>query len=610
MLTLRSTVKSIRLCKRLFTLQAHQLSSAIPLHNVENDLGDVPYDGPEASFALGVYGGKVRTQQLFPFPDALNDESKETIKLMIDPFEKFFRDVHDPSQNDLDEELSQKSIDGLKEVGGMGLLVPQKYGGMELKNTQYARLCEIIASHDLAIGIFMGAHQSIGYKGIVLYGNEKQKEKYLPDLVTGDKIAAFCLTEPSSGSDANSIQTKAVLDEEGKHYILNGNKIWISNGGIADVMTVFAQVPVNESDPEGVSQRVTAFIVERKFGGVTSGPPEKKMGIKASNTASVYFDNVKVPVENVLSKVGDGFKVAMNILNNGRFGMGAGMSGLIRMLISKSVEHANSRVQFQRKLIEYQSIQEKIAKMAIAHYAVESVAYAVSNNMDKGIKEYQVEAAISKVLGSESAWNTCDECLQILGGIGYMREANIERFMRDLRIFRIFEGTNDILRLFIALNGIQHAGKNLKELQNAMKEPMSNFGTLWDQGIKRSKRFVGISSSEELVENAAPQLRESASKITRRIEEFGSTVEKLLVKYGKGIVQEQFILTRLADANIDVYSMGAVLARATKAIKENLSTADHELLLATAFIEEVMFLVKYLIKNEYQNVTVIYVKGL
>ena len=597
MLMLRSAVKSIKLHKRPFTnlyaFQAHQLSSAISLHNVKNSLRDLPHDGPEASFALGVYRGKIHTQQLFPFPDALNDELKETIKLMIDPFEKFFREVHDSSQSDLEETLSQKSIDGLKEVGLMGLQVPQKYGGMELKNTQYARLCEITGSHDLAVGIFLGAHQSIGYKGIVLYGNDKQKEKYLPDLVAGDKIAAFCLTEPSSGSDANSIQTKAVLDEEGKHYILNGNKIWISNGGLADVMTVFAQVPINDEKSEGVSQKVTAFIVERNFGGVTSGPPEKKMGIRSSNTASVYFDNVKVPVENVLSKVGDGFKIAMNILNNGRFGMGAAMSGLIRMLLSRSIEHANSRIQFQRKLIEYQSIQEKIAKMAIAHYAVESVAYAVSNNMDKGIKEYQVEAAISKVLGSESAWNTCDECLQILGGIGYMREANIERFMRDLRIFRIFEGTNDILRLFIALNGIQYAGKHLKELQNAMKEPMSNLGTLWDQGIKRSKQFVGISSSGELVDNTAPQLRESASKITQRIEEFGSTVEKLLVKYGRQIVQEQFILTRLADANIDVYSMGAVLARATKAINENLSTADHELLLATAFIEEVNFLVKY-----------------
>ncbi|EDV27397.1 uncharacterized protein TRIADDRAFT_20833 [Trichoplax adhaerens] len=587
---LRSTVKSATVYKRFFrnlnAFPIRQSRLAIPHRNLETSTSNLPIDGPDASFALGSFGGRIHSQQLFPFPDALDEESKETIKLMIDPFEKFFREVHDPAQSDLDEAISQKSIDGLKELGGMGLQVPQKYGGMELKNTQYGRLCEIIATYDLSIGIFMGAHQSIGYKGILLYGNEKQKEKYLPSLVSGDKLAAFCLTEPSSGSDANSIQTKAVLDSDGKHYILNGNKIWISNGGLADVMTVFAQVPFQSSDSEKVSQRVTAFIVERDFGGVTNGPPEKKMGIRSSNTASVYFDNVKVPVENVLGKVGDGFKVAMNILNNGRFGMGAGMSGLIRMLIAKSIEHANNRVQFRRKLIEYQSIQEKIAKMAITHYAVESVAYAVSNNMDRGIKEYQVEAAISKVLGSESGWNTCDECLQILGGIGYMREANIERFMRDLRIFRIFEGTNDILRLFIALNGVQYAGNHLKELQKAMKEPISNFGTLWDQGIKRSRQFIGISNNEELIENAAPQLRDSASKITQRIEEFGVTVEKLLLKYGKQIVDEQFLLTRLADASIDVYTMAAVLARATKAIKENLPTAEHEQLLATTFIDE------------------------
>lgn len=565
-------------------LKAGHLAMGYPLARQASTAAESSTDN---SFALGLYRGTVNTQQLFPYPDALDSDAKDTVKLMIDPFEKFFTEMHDAAQCDLDEVLPKKSLDALKEVGGYGLQAPQQYGGLELKNTQFARLIEIVGANDLAIGVFLAAHQSIGYKGITLFGNEQQKQKYLPRLVTGENIGAFCLTEPTSGSDANSIRSTAVLDDDGKHYTLNGNKIWISNGGLADVMTVFAQVPFNKDGSDKVSQKVTAFIVERAFGGVTNGPPEKKMGIKSSNTAAVYFDNVKIPVENVLGNVGEGFKVAMNILNNGRFAMGVGMTGFIRMLTATAIQHANNRVQFSDKLINYQSIQEKIAQMAITHYAVESVAYAVCNNMDSGVKEYQVEAAISKILGSEAAWKVCDECLQILGGMGYMRDANVERFMRDVRINRIYEGANDVLRLFIALNGIQYAGNNIKELQKALKEPMSNFGTLWDQGIKRSKRFIGLSNSNALLEVTAPQLSESAGKVTQRVEEFGATVEKLLIKHGRNIIDQQFLLTRLADATIDIYTMGAVISRATKAINEKLPTAEHEQLLASTFVDEV-----------------------
>ncbi|EDV21151.1 uncharacterized protein TRIADDRAFT_30874 [Trichoplax adhaerens] len=540
----------------------------------------------DSSFALGVYCGNVKTQQLFPYPDALDDESKDTVKLMIDPLEKYFREVHDASQCDLDEKLPKKSIEVLKELGALGMQAPQEYGGMQLKRTQYARISEIIGSFDLSIAVFMAGHQAIGYKGIVLFGNEQQKQKYLPSLATGDKIAAFCLTEPSAGSDANSIRSTAVLDDDGKHYILNGNKIWISNGGIADVMTVFAQVPIKKNDSDKESQAVTAFIVERDFGGVTSGPPEKKMGIRSSNTTAVYFDDVKIPVENVIGKVGEGFKVAMNILNEGRYAMGATMTGIIRTLMTKTIEHAKNRVQFGRHLIEYQSIQEKIAQMGLTHYAVESVAYAVSNNMDRGIKEFQVEAAISKVLSSESAWKVSDDCIQILAGMGFMRENQAERFMRDARVCRIFEGANDVLRQFIALNGIQYAGKNMKELQKALQQPISNFGTLWNQGVKRSKRLIGKADSQELLEVTAPELSDCAKMITQRIEEFGATIEKILIQHGRNIVDQQFILTRIANATIDIYSMAAVLSRASKAISSNLPTADHERLLASTLIDE------------------------
>ena len=281
--------------------------------------------------------------------------------------------------------------------------------GVGLTNTQYARLTEVVGGNDLGVGIFIGAHQSIGFKGILLCGTDEQKAQYLPKLATGEQFAAFALTEPSSGSDAGSIKTRAELNKEGTHWILNGGKIWISNGGIAEVFTVFAKTPIMDEATGTVTEKVSAFIVERSFGGVTNGPPEKKMGIKCSNTAEVYFENTPIPVENVLSKPGDGFKVAMQILNNGRFGMGAALSGTMRSVIQKgeiqrrrsfyyinssflATDHATNRIQFGSRIDGYGAIQEKIAKMSMIHYATESMAYMVAGTMDAGHQDYHVRS--------------------------------------------------------------------------------------------------------------------------------------------------------------------------------------------------------------------------
>ena len=263
---------------------------------------------------------------------------------------------------------------GLRELGAFGLQVPCELGGVGLTNTQYARLTEIVGGNDLGVGIFIGAHQSIGFKGILLAGNDAQKEKYLPRLASGEDFAAFALTEPASGSDAGSIKTRAEPSADGKTWNLNGSKIWISNGGIAEVFTVFAKTPVTDPETGTTTDKVSAFIVERKFGGVSHGPPEKKMGIKCSNTAEVYFEDTPVPAENILGGLGNGFKVAMQILNNGRFGMAAALSGTMRAGITKAVEHATQRHQFGSRIDSYGAIQEKIARMTMAHYATESMA--------------------------------------------------------------------------------------------------------------------------------------------------------------------------------------------------------------------------------------------
>ncbi|KAK3744775.1 hypothetical protein QZH41_013318, partial [Actinostola sp. cb2023] len=494
-------------------------------------------------------------------------------------------EVNDAAKNDEQEKVSDDIMNSLKEMGAFGLQVPTDLGGVGLSNTQYARLVEIVGSFDLAIGIVLGAHQSIGFKGILLFGNKEQREKYLPQVAGASKYAAFCLTEPASGSDAASIKTRAELSKDGTHYILNGGKLWISNGGISDIFTVFAKTPFTDPKTGETKDKVTAFIIEREFGGVTSGPPEKKMGIKASNTAEVYFDNVKVPIENVLGAEGDGFKVAMNILNNGRFGMAAALSGTMKGLITKAVDHAANRNQFGNKIETYGAIQEKIARMAICQYVTESMAYMISANMDQGSKDFQLEAAISKVYASEAAWFVADETIQILGGMGFMKECGVERVMRDLRIFRIFEGTNDILRLFVSLTGLQSAGKHLKALQKKLTNP-ANIGMIISEGAKRSKRMMGLKSGPSLNEHVHSDLQPSAQKVSHAIDEFGATVERILVKHAKGILEKQFLLKRLADATMDLYGMVAVLSRASRSLQNNIATAQHESLLCTTFCDE------------------------
>ncbi|KAL0267849.1 UNVERIFIED_CONTAM: hypothetical protein PYX00_010001 [Menopon gallinae] len=451
---------------------------------------------------MNLFRGEIQSSQLFPFPEPLTSEQKETISMLKDPFEKFFEEVNNPEKNDTDEVIEKKTLDGLWEMGAFSIQVPNDFGGLGLNNTQYARMVEIVGKNDLGVGICLGAHQSIGFKGILLFGNPQQKAKYLPMVSTGKTYAAFCLTEPSSGSDAASIRSRAVQSSDGSHWVLNGSKVWISNGGIADVLTVFAQTSVKDEKTGQEKDKVTAFIVERGFGGVTSGPPEKKMGIKASNTTEVFFDNVKIPNENVLGGVGNGFKVAMNILNNGRFGMAACLAGTMKASIAKAVDFATQRVQFGRKIDSFGGVQEKLARMAMLQYVTESLAYMVSGNMDMGSTDYHLEAAISKVFASEAAWHVTDEAIQIMGGMGYMKGTGLERVLRDLRIFRIFEGTNDILRLFVALTGIQYGAEKWQQM---LKNPAGNLVGL----VKESVKFISPPSS--LSPHTHPNLAAEAS---------------------------------------------------------------------------------------------------
>ena len=532
------------------------------------------------SFCMNLFRGKAAFDSVFPYPIDLSEERREFLNQVLEPTQKFLEEVNDPFKNDQTAKIPEEVTKQFAELGAFGALVPEEYEGAGMNNTQMARLAELVGGNDLGLGVMMGAHQSIGYKGILLYGSEAQKKKYLPDLATGRKFASFALTEPSSGSDANSIRSRAELSPDGKHYILNGGKCWISNGGFAQIFTVFAQTPVKQADGS-TKDKVSAFIVERDFGGVTSGQGEKKMGIKGSNTVEVHFDNVKIPVENLLGGEGNGFKVAMNILNNGRFGIPAACTGAMKHCIMKTVEHVSSRTQFGKKLMEFGDVQEKLADMLVRHYVTESIVYMLAGSMDKGVTDYQLEAAIGKIAASDNAWIVCDNAIQLHGGMGFMTETGLERVLRDLRIFKIFEGANDVLRLFVSLTGSQHAGKHLQQL--AMDIKGGGLSTLFGE-VKR--RTFGDSGSSELTSLVHSDLKNQANEAASVIKEFGKTVESLLTKHRKGIIDRQYELTRVADAAIDIYSMVCVLSRATYSLSKSGASGTHEKKIVELFVRQ------------------------
>merc|ERR1712117_493179 len=564
---------------KLFNITRQSLSTTAVTPNMKTD-----------SFIHGLYTNQLVTDHVFPWPKVLDEEKLENLGMVVDSTQAFFDDVNDADKNDELKEIGKEAWEGAKEMGAFGLLVPEEYGDMACNNTEYARLSEILLGEDAGFSIAIGAHQSIGYKAILLLGNEEQKQKYLPGLASGELIAAFALTEPSTGSDAASVKTQAVLNEAGTHYILNGSKIWISNGGICDVLTVFAKVPEKQADGK-IKEKMSAFIVERKFGGVKNGPPENKMGIKCSNTAEVFFEDCPVPKENLILNVGDGFKVAMEVLNNGRFGMASGLCGTMRKCIQKSVDHASNRKQFfNTEIHNYGAIQEKIAGMNMRLYAAESMAYLLCSSMDNKAVDYGLEAACCKIFSSEAAWWVCDESIQVLGGMGYMRETGLERILRDLRIFRIFEGTNDILRLFIALTGMKHLGKHALEPAKALTSKSSTLNAKMNGAVWLGKHKLGFTKAEQTVDASGsvhPGLANSTILLDQAIQDLQFTASDITMTYQKKIInpENQMMISMIADATIGIYSCAAVLSRATKALQNEQPDADHEALMAKTWVK-------------------------
>lgn len=507
------------------------------------------------------------------------EEYTEEQKMIAKTTEEFVVNEVRPHLEEIENHQFDISVRLLKEAGELGLLagdVPEKYDGLGLDKVSTALVTEKFAlSRGFALSF--GAHVGIGSLPIVYFGNEEQKNRYLPDLASGKRLAAYCLTEPGSGSDALGAKTTATLSEDGKHYILNGEKQWITNAGFADVFVVYAKID---------GEKFTAFIVERTFPGVSFGPEEKKMGIKGSSTRTVILQDVPVPVENLLGEPGRGHVIAFNILNVGRYKLAVGAVGSAKRALELATTYAKERKQFKTPIANFTLIKNKLANMATKTYAAESSVYRTVGLFDvalnslgekaddgkeiaKAIADYAIECSINKVFATEVLDYCVDEGVQIHGGYGFMSEYEIENMYRDSRINRIFEGTNEINRLLIPDTLVKKAMKGELPLLQAAAGLQEELMSYYPEEIEDAP----LAAEKHLIE------------MTRKI--ILMVAGSALMKYQQAISKEQELLVFAADMLIELYAMDSVVKRTEKAIAANgLEQEQQKLDLTVVYVQE------------------------
>ncbi|MDA1080156.1 MAG: acyl-CoA dehydrogenase family protein [Gemmatimonadetes bacterium] len=511
------------------------------------------------SFTRGIFLGELRDELLHPFP-APDDETRESLGAILDSFRAFAKEKIDSAKQDHDGKFPDDVRAGMAELGLMGLSIPEEYGGFGANAIVANRVFGEIGATDPALAVYFGAHQSIGCKGIVLFGTEDQKQRWLTQCATGERIAAFCLTEGGSGSDAQAMRASAVPSADESHYVLNGQKIWISNAGYAGVYTVFAKVPVVIGGK--AKERVTAFIVDAHAPGVSLGKIEEKMGIKASDTRSVSFDNVTVPTEDRLGEVGQGFKIALEVLNSGRLGLAAASTRGAQAILEVALAYAKEREQFGRPIGSFEMIQRKFASLAVDVYASDAAWMVTAGMMDRGGIDFSLETAACKVFASELVNRAANEALQIAGGIGYSKEFPYEQAVRDARINLIFEGTNEIQRALIALSGLQQPGEELKAIGAAFRHPLDSIGAIGSFLKNRVRKQL----RKPDFDNVHPSLAAEAAMLEENVHDLALAVERSLFRHGKDIIERQFDQERMANAAIDIFVASATLVRASWAI--------------------------------------------
>lgn len=516
---------------------------------------DLLFSGPQTlGFAKGLFFGHFNAPLLFPYPQLSREEAAAGVHAEAEV--RNYLDTHvDAAAIDRNAAIPPDVIAGLGRVGVLGMTAPKEYGGRAFSQLAYTRIMELIGGHCAGTAVFVNAHHSIGIRALLLFGTKEQKDRWLPPLVSGEKLAAFALTETEAGSDASNVQTTAVPTADGKAYILNGTKRWITNGGVAQVLTVMARTPGAGTDKK---KEITAFLVTPDMPGfeVVEARMEK-VGIRGTATGRLAFKDMVVPAENVLGKVGKGLRVALTVLDFGRTTFGASCTGVAKKCLQLAAAHAKKRVQFQQPLSEFELVKKKIAYMAAHAFAMEAATAECAGFIDRGFEDYMLETAMLKVWSTDALWQIVNDALQIYGGKGYFCDEPLERMMRDARINMIGEGANDVLRAFIAMVGIKPVADQLLNVKNSVNLSLKGMGTLLNFGGKQIK--------DRLIRPEVPILNHAldsyAKELGSRLREFGLAVQGVLFKYREKILFKQYVQERLADAACELYASSCTLSR-------------------------------------------------
>lgn len=539
------------------------------------------------SFTRGVFAGAVYDELLFPYPESLDrrnpDEATLVRRLIADIDRMEAAGIIDPARFDEEETVSEEVVAEFGRCGLLAMTIPRRYGGLELSHTAYARVFERISRTDPSLAVLVGVHCGLGSKAIVLYGTESQKSRYLPILARGETLAAYALTEPETGSDAQNIQTTARLSDDGRRWILNGHKLWIGNAHRAGVIATFAQTQV-ERGGETVP-RSTAFIIRPDMPGFRILGTVRKLGIRGSTQAELFYENMEVPADHVLGTVGKGFTVAVQVLNAGRLTLAAGCASGAKMLVGEMATYAEQRVQFGHPLAHFEITQRKMSHLAASAYAADAMLGILASLADRAGTDFSLEAACAKVFASELIWEAADEMVQVAGGRGFVKPYPYERMLRDARINRIFEGANEVLRLFIALNGIQGPAESLKEVGTALRRPVRNLGLLTGFAASRVRNILVSKVTLQPVLHA--RLRQHEKYFEKHVAELRSATDRAIMRHRREIIDRQLVLERLANMAIELFATACVISRTQRMLDEHgEEAAERELSLCDLFCIE------------------------
>lgn len=479
---------------------------------------------------------------------------------------EFCRRHVDPVAIDRDAKIPTDVIRGLGELGVLGACLPKSCGGLELSQTDYCQLLEVLGGHCGSTALFVNAHHSIGPRAIVLFGTDEQQRRWLPKLATGEYLSAFALTEPEAGSDASNVQTRAIPTEDGKGYLVSGEKRWITNGGIAQVLTLMARTP----KPDGQGTDITALLVTPDMPGFQVVETRmEKCGVRGTATSRLRFENMFVPRENVLGTPGKGLRVALTVLDFGRTTFGASCTGAAKYCLRKAKEHVRQRVQFGQPLAQFELVQEKIARMEADLFAMEACTYQTAALIDAGEAEFMVETAMLKVFTTERLWEAVYDTFQLFGGRAYFCDEPYERLMRDARINSIGEGANDVLRVFSALVGLREVGMELEGVLQSFQKPIGN--------LPRLSRFLGRTLSTFLlgpeVISRHGDLEPECARLAHDIAALGRSVVQQLRIHQRNIVDRQLPVSRMADAATELYVSACALRRLDYLLRHPLGDA-------------------------------------